>query len=93
MTKYLKWFTESQRPIHFAVGLLAGIIVTFVSGSFLGGVIAGFLMGAAAEYKDWAHAGKIGGKLGFLKGKAFDYLDLLATVLGSVVGALFSLIV
>lgn len=61
----MSWFTESNRPKHFAYSIACGFMGTFL---FALGVAAGM------EYKDYAYGNK------------WDWLDLLASVLGGLVG-------
>lgn len=77
MTEWVSWLREKNRPKHFAVGVIIGLCFGFLV-SVVGGV--------SAEYKDWKYAGSKGGYLGWLKGGAFDYLDLAATALGGLIG-------
>jgi hypothetical protein len=86
------WLTQSNRPKHILVGFIIAVIGSFIAGNFMGAIYPAITAAFAAEYKDWAHGGWKGGKLGFLKGNEFDWKDLLATVIGSLLGASISLI-
>lgn len=78
LSKALGWMKDSNRPKHMAVGFALG---------FFYGCAAAFWAGVAAEYKDWAWAGKKGGKWGWMQsGNGFDYLDLIATTIAGIAG-------
>lgn len=72
LSKKTKWFFESNRPKHFKIGILTGLIGTILC-------TAGAAIGA--EYKDKQY------------GNAFDWLDVLATMLGGIVGQLLQIII
>lgn len=83
MEKYFKWLRESNRPKHIIVGLLIGLAFGFDGA---------FVAAASAETKDWLWNGARGGKLGWLKGNGFDWLDFAATLIGGIIGALIRLL-
>lgn len=83
MKKYFKWLLESNRPKHIIVGFLIGLAFGFDGA---------FVAAASAETKDWLCNGARGGKLGWLKGNGFDWLDFATTMLGGIVGALIRLL-
>lgn len=84
MEKYFKWLRESNRPKHIIVGFLIGLAFGFDGA---------FVAAASAETKDWLWNGARGGKLGWLKGNSFDWLDFAATMLGGTIGALIRLLI
>lgn len=84
MKKYFKWLLKSNRPAHIIVGF-------FICLAF--GVDGAFVAAISAETKDWLWNGVRGGKLGWLKGNGFDWLDFAATMLGGIVGALIRLLI
>lgn len=84
MEKYFKWLRESNRPKHIIVGFLIGLAFGFDGA---------FVAAASAETKDWLWNGARGGKLGWLKGNDFDWLDFAATILGGIIGALIRLLI
>ncbi|MDD6104216.1 MAG: hypothetical protein PUB73_06380 [Bacteroidales bacterium] len=77
--KVFRWLGESNRPKHLLVGFLVSLLLGFN---------AGFAAGCAAEYKDWAHQGKQHGIHIFKTGSGWDWLDLAATAIGSILGGL-----
>lgn len=77
--KAFHWLGESNRPKHLLVGFLVSLILGFN---------AGLAAGCAAEFKDWEHHGKILGLHIFETNSGWDWLDLAATALGSVLGGL-----
>ena len=78
MKKYFNWLRESNRPKHIVVGFLIGLFF---------GLNCAFVAGTTAEVKDWLWNGAKGGKLGWLNGNGFDYLDLYATMIGGLLGS------
>lgn len=81
LKKWFSWMRESNRFKHFIAGFLAAALC---------GIGASITAGLAAEYKDWQYASQKGGVFGIFKsGNGFDWLDLLATVLGGLLGAVF----
>lgn len=78
MGKYFKWLLESNRPKHIIVGVLIGLVFGFDGA---------FVAAASAETKDWLWNGARGGKLGWLRGNGFDWLDFWATIIGGVFGS------
>lgn len=77
MNRYFKWLAESNRPKHLIIGILIGLFL---------GIAAAFAAAASAEFKDWMWNGSRGGKLGWLKGNGFDWLDFAATMIGGSLG-------
>ena len=79
--KWFGWLQESNRFKHLIAGFMAAAIC---------GVGAAVVAGIATEYKDWCYSGQKGGVFGiFKKNSGFDWLDLLATSLGGLLGGAF----
>ena len=74
-----KWFVESNRPYHFAVLFVAGLVASFDAVVGISGAI---------EMKDWMWNGKKGGIFGWVKGNGFDWIDFAVSVLGGIAGRL-----
>ena len=84
MKKYFNWILKSNRPIHILIGFAIGCVF---------GICAVFTASVSAEIKDWLWNGKQGGIFGWLKGNGFDWLDMLATMIGGCIGILFMYII
>ena len=84
MKRYFKWLLESYRPKHLIVGILIGLAF---------GLNCVFVAATTAEVKDWLWNGAKGGRLGWLAGNGFDWLDFSATMIGGFVGALIRLLI
>lgn len=84
MKRYFKWLHESDRHKHLIVGFLIGLAF---------GMNCAFVAGITAEVKDWLWNGAKGGRLGWLKGNGFDWLDLTATMIGGFAGAMIRLLI
>lgn len=72
------WILESDRPKH--------VVIVFFVGLFFG-IGAAWAASATAEFKDWLWNGKKGGILGWTCGNGFDWLDLLASMIGGIAGS------
>lgn len=84
MKRYFKWLLESNRPKHLIVGFLIGLAF---------GWSCAFVAATTAEVKDWLWNGAKGGCLGWLAGNGFDWLDLIATMIGGFAGAMIRLLI
>lgn len=83
MSRYFKWLTESNRGYH----LLAGAFI-----AVLFGLIPVVFTALAVEFKDWMWNGSKGScVIGWKTSNGFDWLDVLATVLGGLLTSLLSL--
>ena len=69
----MKWILESNRPKHFLLAIPCGFIGALLSG-ILGGILFVLGLSLGMEFKDKQYGGK------------FDLLDILATILGGVIG-------
>ena len=80
--KWLGWLADSNRPNHIIVGCFIGAIFGF---------IPVFIAALAVEFKDWTWNGSKGHVIfGWTSKNGFDWLDIVATLLG---GSISSLIV
>ena len=84
----MKWLKESNRLKHLLWGGVMAffvIILNTILGGILGAIISTsvttFLVATALEYKDKAHGG------------AFDWLDVLATLIGGAIGQLVFILI
>lgn len=77
MKKYINWLFKSNRPTHTIVGFVLGLIL---------GIDCVVIAAFTAEIKDWMWSGSCGGRLGWIKGNGFDWLDFAATMIGGLVG-------